>query len=37
LENSRAEEVEAVRLIWEAPVNVDYEEVGEEPEIEVEF
>ncbi|WP_078592997.1 hypothetical protein [Evansella clarkii] len=37
LENSSAEDVEAVRLIWEAPVNVDYEEVGEEPEIEVEF
>jgi len=37
LENSDAADVESVRLTWGAPMNEDYEEIGEDVDIEVEF
>ncbi|WP_158738661.1 hypothetical protein [Alteribacillus sp. YIM 98480] len=35
LENSNAEDVESVRMVWTAPQNEDWEEIGEEVDIEV--
>lgn len=37
LENSDAADVESVRLTWNAPNNEDFESVGEDVDIEVEF
>ncbi len=37
LENSKAEDVESVRVTWSAPVNANYEEVGDAVDIEVEL
>ena len=37
LENSKAEDVESVRLIYSAPTNSDYEDIGKEIDIEVEL
>ncbi|WP_078592978.1 hypothetical protein [Evansella clarkii] len=37
LENSNAEEVESVRLVWSAPHDEDWEDAGDEVDIEVEF
>ncbi|WP_117168839.1 hypothetical protein [Paraliobacillus sediminis] len=37
LENSKAEDVESVRLIYSAPTNDDFETVGEEVDFEVEL
>ncbi|MGJ9384294.1 hypothetical protein [Salipaludibacillus sp. CF4.18] len=37
LENSNAEDVESVRLTWDAPTDADWETIGEDVDIEVEF
>lgn len=37
LENSNAEDVESVRITWSAPSNEDWEDIGEEVDIEVEL
>ncbi|TVP88436.1 MAG: hypothetical protein EA344_00595 [Alkalicoccus sp.] len=37
LENSSAEDVESVRITWSAPMNEDFNTVGEDVDIEVEF
>ncbi|SER84018.1 hypothetical protein [Salipaludibacillus aurantiacus] len=37
LENSQAEDVESVRITWSAPMDMDWEDVGEPVDIEVEF
>lgn len=37
LENSKAEDVESVRVTWSAPVDANYEEVGEAVDIDVEL
>jgi hypothetical protein len=37
LENSNAEDVESVRITWSAPSNEDFEDVGEDVDIEIEF
>ncbi|SDO18118.1 DUF4352 domain-containing protein [Alkalicoccus daliensis] len=37
LENSQAEEVESLRAVWSAPHDEDWEDLGEEVDIEIEF
>ncbi|MFC4736403.1 hypothetical protein ACFO4L_07375 [Bacillus daqingensis] len=37
LENSAAEDVESVRITWSSPTNEDWEDIGEDVDIEVEF
>lgn len=37
LENSNAEDIESIRAVWSAPINEDWDELGEEVDIDIEF